>query len=105
MTSEGLSTGYDAGECERSESGPHRPIKPVPFTGSDVTNLRVEWTVQHAQGTHPGPFTEQRAREWIASDIKADERRQHAYRGKQRLLRRYVSEWEEVPLDSEQASE
>ena len=71
----------------------------------DVATMRVEWTVRHAQGTHPGPFTEARAREWIANDIKSDENRQHAYRGKQRLLRRYVSEWEEVPVTTVTSSE
>lgn len=62
--------------------------------------MREEWTVRHAQGTHPGPFTEQAAREWIANDIARDSHRQSRYQGKQRLLRRYVTEWEEMPLDT-----
>jgi hypothetical protein len=62
---------------------------------------REEWTVRHSQGTHPGPFTEQSAREWIEADMQADQRRQLHARGRQRLLRRYVTEWEEVPLDGE----
>jgi hypothetical protein len=58
--------------------------------------LREEWTVGHAQGIHPGPFTEQQARQWIADDRRRDEKRQLASRGRQRLLRRYVTEWEQV---------
>lgn len=61
--------------------------------------MREEWTVRHAQGIHPGPFTEQSAREWIAVSKKQDHRRQRPYQNKQRLLRRYVTEWEEIPLD------
>jgi hypothetical protein len=61
---------------------------------------REEWTVAHSQGVHPGPFTEAAARRWIANDIKADGRRQFQARGKQRLLRRYVTDWEEIPLDA-----
>ena len=57
---------------------------------------REEWTVQHSQGMHPGPFTEEAARQWIAEDIKRDAARQLRAQGKQRLLRRYVTEWEEV---------
>ena len=59
-------------------------------------NMHEEWTVRHSQGIHPGPFTEQQARDWIAADVKRDERRQHQAQGKQRLLRRYVTDWEEV---------
>ncbi|MCW2901849.1 MAG: hypothetical protein JWO67_4114 [Streptosporangiaceae bacterium] len=58
--------------------------------------------MRHSQGIHPGPFTEQAARQWIAADIKADGRRQFAARGKQKLLRRQVTEWEEVPFDGEE---
>jgi hypothetical protein len=58
--------------------------------------MREEWTVRHSQGTHPGPFTEASARAWIANDIKSDDRRRSEYRGKQKLLRRYVTDWEEV---------
>lgn len=57
-----------------------------------------EWGVRHAQGTHPGPFTEEQARRWIAEDIKRDVFRQSQVQGMQRLLRRYVTDWEEVPL-------
>jgi NAD(P)-dependent dehydrogenase (short-subunit alcohol dehydrogenase family) len=49
--------------------------------------LVEEWTVRHAQGIHPGPFTEDSARRWIAQDIKNDQTR---------LLRRLVSRWVEV---------
>jgi hypothetical protein len=63
--------------------------------------LREEWTVEHSQGIHPGPFTEQSAREWIARDIEADERRQFTLRGRQRLLRRYVTDWREVPMSTD----
>ncbi len=63
---------------------------------AQVAGLREEWTVKHSQGIHPGPFTEQGARAWIAESIKHDDRRQRVARGQQRLLRRYVTEWEEV---------
>lgn len=66
---------------------------------------REEWTVGHSQGIHPGPFDEQSARAWAADSIKRDETRQRAYRGKTRLLRRYVTEWEEVPLDTTASNE
>ena len=65
--------------------------------------IREEWTVRHSQGTHPGPFTEASAREWIARDIEADRHRQLRARGRQRLLRRLVTDWEEVPLTTEEA--
>jgi hypothetical protein len=55
-----------------------------------------EWTVRHAQGIHPGPFTEKRAREWAADSIARDAHRRPEARGKTRLLRRYVTAWEEV---------
>ena len=67
--------------------------------------FREEWTVRHSQGTHPGPFTEQQARAWAADNIARDDRRQRAYRGKTRLLRRYVTEWEEVPLETPDATD
>jgi hypothetical protein len=70
-----------------SDNGPETP-----------TSWREEWTVRHSQGIHPGPFTEQQARRWIAEDIKRDARRQPSETGKQRLLRRYVTDWEEVEL-------
>ena len=60
--------------------------------------LREEWTVRHSQGVHSGPFTEKAAREWIARDIEQDNRRRFEARGKQRLLRRYVTDWEEIDL-------
>jgi hypothetical protein len=64
--------------------------------------LVEEWSVRHAQGIHPGPFTEEGARHWIAQDIKNDERRRWEARGKQRLLRRLVqSRWVEVDHGSE----
>lgn len=63
--------------------------------------MREEWTVGHAQGVHPGPFTKAAARQWIADDLKRDATRQSGAQGRQRLLRRYVTEWEEIPLRSE----
>jgi hypothetical protein len=67
--------------------------------------MREEWTVEHSQGIHPGTFTERQAREWIARNKESDHRRQEPYRNKQRLLRRYVTEWEEVPLETPDAEE
>ena len=67
--------------------------------------MREEWTVGHSQGIHPGTFTEKQAREWIAQDKATDHRRQLPYQNKQRLLRRYVTEWEEISLDAPNAEE
>lgn len=66
---------------------------------SGAPKFREEWTVAHSQGIHPGPFTRKSAEEWIANDKKSDERRQLHARGRQRLLRRIVTEWEEVPMN------
>lgn len=57
---------------------------------------REEWAVRHAQGVHPGPFTEAQAREFAANNVKQDERRRPEARDKTKLLRRYVTELEEV---------
>lgn len=62
-----------------------------------------EWAVRHAQGIHPGPFTEQQARDWIAANVAGDERRRVEVRGRQRLLRRLVTDWQEVPIDDKEA--
>lgn len=66
-----------------------------------VASLREEWTVRHSQGTHPGPFTEKSARAWISDDIKRDASRQSRAQGRQKLLRRMVSDWEEISLETE----
>ena len=63
---------------------------------SDDKQWREEWSVRHSQGIHPGPFTEQQARDWVARDQETDKRRRPEAQGKQRLLRRYVTDWEEV---------
>jgi len=70
-----------------------------------MDGMREEWAVAHTQGIHPGPFTERSARAWIAQDIENDRRRRLEARGKQRLLRRYVTEWEEIPLEAPTAED
>ena len=60
----------------------------------------VEWAVAHSQGIFRGHFnramTEKEAREWMADSIARDKNRRREARGKQRLLRRTVTPWEEV---------
>lgn len=67
----------------------------------DAPPMREEWAVRHAQGVYAGdygrPLTEQQAREWAKENAARDERRRLDARGKTRLLRRLVTEWEEVP--------
>ena len=75
--------------------------RPVMTSGNndkgEAMEWRTEWTVRARAGrVHPGPFTEKQARAWMAHDAQRDERRRPEARGRQRLLRRQVTEWEEV---------
>lgn len=63
---------------------------------SETSEWREEWAVGHSQGVHPGPFTRESAEAWIADDKFRDERRRLHARGRQRLLRRFVTDWQEV---------
>lgn len=70
---------------------------------------QVEWAVRHSQGIYEGrygfPLTEKQARAWMADDIARDHRRQSAYRGRQRLLRRTVTPWVEIDTATKSTAE
>ena len=62
--------------------------------------FREEWAVRHAQGIYAGShraLTEKQAREWAKENRERDQRRRLEAQGRTRLLRRLVTDWEEVP--------
>ncbi|WP_146843019.1 hypothetical protein [Cellulomonas composti] len=74
-----------------------RHLARAALAAAGVGETVTEWGVEHSQGLvheeYGTPYTEARARARAAEMIAGDERRQAAYRGKVRLMRREVTPW------------